>query len=125
LTFKNILRAEFKKTFRHSDIAFGSIDKNISGYASMSDFCQNLASKRSIEQFNIRFSMRGFKLYPKDLENFCVISGLFKDGSISQLAFKQTFFPYLCNNVASDDIISENALETDRNSIKERIMKID
>ena len=59
---RNILRSEFKKTYRHSDNAFNAIDINLTGFAKKSDFCQNLASRRAIDNFNNRFSSRGFKL---------------------------------------------------------------
>jgi hypothetical protein len=59
---RNILRCEFRKTYRHSDNAFVAIDSNLTGYAKKDEFCQNLASKRATQNFNVKFSIRGFKL---------------------------------------------------------------
>ena len=101
---KNILRKEFVNTYRLCDAAFSSMDQNQSGTVDSKKFCSNLACKRAVNSFNIKYCLRGFKITPEDIETYTSTSCLFKDNcTISYKDFKQNFFPKQCINPGEDE----------------------
>ena len=70
-----------------------SLDPQAHGVISKKSFVSNLASKRAINSFNVRFCLRGFKLTPQDLINYVESVDHFKEGTVSYLEFKEHYFP--------------------------------
>ena len=79
--------------YRQSEAAQASLDRKALGYITKQDFVANLAVKRAINWFNVRYSAKGFKLVLQDIMNYVEMSSYFKDGMVSHLKFKEHYFP--------------------------------
>ena len=93
------LRIEFRNLFRHSDVAFGSMDMAGTGQININSFMNSIAIKRIAENSRM-FRQNGrysrFPIKESDVREFFEIANLFDsngDGTMSYLAFKKAFFP--------------------------------
>ena len=113
---KKCLKVEFKNLFRHSEVAYGSMDMQGTGQINTNSFMNSIAIKRVISNSKI-FKPRGksvhFVIKESDIREFFEIANLFdiKDTAMSYQAFKKIFFPQLCHAEADeregDDMDSE------------------
>ena len=106
------LRKEFRSLFRHSDMAYGSMDPTGTGKITAADFMNSMACKRFEEHSkmfatrqngNTRYSC--FRIYQADLVEFFNIANLFdpsKGGTMSYQSFKKVFFPQFCHALAEE-----------------------
>ena len=73
---KKLLRREFRNAYRHSDIAFGSMDMTGTGMIDIHTFLKSFICKRIMENSRRRQGT-SFLITVNDLREFCHCSNIF------------------------------------------------
>ena len=122
---KLLLRKEFRELYRHSDMAFGSMDMSGTGVIDIARFMNSIACQRLVENSRKnRISTSNYNTFVlklDDIRQFCLHANVFdltRGETMAYQAFRTTFFPQLCHAQADekegDDMDSEKGAKENK-----------